>query len=371
MSKKIIFVVIVFIGLILSLALAARTQDEIFQKTGTTSKTKDAGFDKETGINALEQITLGGVKQWILLRGENVANPILLFLHGGPGFPEMPFTHIDSPKLEKHFIVANWDQRGAGKSYNPDIPEVTMNIEQFLSDTHELIQILRKRFSKDKIFLIGHSWGSILGLYTAYRHPELLHAYIGMGQVVNMSEAEKISYRYTVEKAGEAQDAQAIEILRKIGPPPYQGGYQSLSSQRMLLAKYGGSFRKISYIGLAGYWNSSPHYTAEDKNNLLKALSQTQNLMWPQLGKVDFFEEVTELKIPVYFFTGRYDYQTPFEIVERYFSILKAPAKEIIWFENSGHMPNLDEPEAYQDKLVQQLLKKTFKIQNNSQFEKR
>lgn len=206
MSSKRIFVLMVFIGLSLSVSLFAHVQDE-----------------SKTGIDALEEITLGDVKQWILIRGEDVSNPILLFLHGGPGFPEMPFTHIDSPRLEEHFIVVNWDQRGAGKSYNPEITEETMNIEQFLSDTYELIRILRQRFSKDKIFLIGHSWGSILGLYTAYRHPDYLHAYIGMGQVVDMREAEMISYRYTVEKAREAEDGEAIKMLKTIGQPPYEG----------------------------------------------------------------------------------------------------------------------------------------------------
>jgi pimeloyl-ACP methyl ester carboxylesterase len=180
--------------------------------------------ESQMGISSLQQVTLGNVKQWILIRGEDTSNPILLFLHGGPGFPQMPFTHIDSRRLEKHLIVVNWDQRGAGKSYNDGaIPKETMTIEQFLSDTHELIRYLKARFSKDRLFLIGHSWGSILGLYTAYRHPDDLYAYIGMGQVVNMEESELISYHYTLERAREADDSDAIEILTKIGPPPYEG----------------------------------------------------------------------------------------------------------------------------------------------------
>jgi pimeloyl-ACP methyl ester carboxylesterase len=312
-------------------------------------------------INSLEKITLGNVKQWILIRGENTSNPILLFLHGGPGFPQMPFTHIDSPRLEEYFIVVNWDQRGAGKSYNEDIPKESMKIRQFLSDTYELIQFLKTRFSKDKIFLIGHSWGSVLGLYTAYRHPEDLYAYIGMGQIVNMREGELLSYNYTLDKAKEANDSTAICMLKGIGSPPYREGYQGLSAQRMLLTKYGGSFRKISYQDLGKYWNSSPYYSEFDKSNLMKAFAQTQNVMWNELMEVNLATEIQSLQIPIYFFTGRYDYQTPFELLEDYFKVLEAPYKEMVWFENSGHVPNLDEPEIYQNKLINVVLKNTFK----------
>ncbi len=311
-------------------------------------------------INLLEKITLGNVEQWVLIRGEDLSNPILLFLHGGPGFPQMPFTHIDSKSLEKNFIVVNWDQRGAGKSYNEAIPKDTMSIDQFLSDTYELIQLLKARFSKDRLFLIGHSWGSILGMYTASRHPNDLYAYIGMGQVVAMEKAELISYRYTFEKARAANDSDAIEILTKIGPPPYTGGYQSLSAQRVLLEKYGGSFRNISYQDLGSYWNTSPYYSEIDKNNLMRAFVYTQNIMWDKLRGINLFAEIQKLDIPVYFFTGKYDYQTPFELLEEYFKVLEAPYKEIVWFENSGHVPNLDEPEVYQDKLINTVLKNTF-----------
>ncbi|MFC2165373.1 alpha/beta fold hydrolase [Acidobacteriota bacterium] len=315
----------------------------------------------QKGIDALEEISLGGVKQWILMRGADVTNPILLFLHGGPGFCEMPHTHIDSARLEKHFIVVNWDQRGAGKSYDPNIPKETMNIEQFLSDTHELMHVLRKRFSKDKIFLIGHSWGSVLGLYTAYRHPKSLYAYIGMGQLVNAKEGEMISYQYTVEKAKEAGDEKAIKMLERIGPPPYEGGYQSLFTQRMLLARYGGSMRNLSFTDFVKIRESSPYYTKADNANFMKAFMQSMSLMWDELMTVNFFEDVPELQIPVYFFAGKCDYQVPFELLERYYAVLKAPHKEIVWFENSCHMPNLSDPEAYQDKLINLVLKNTLK----------
>ncbi len=133
-----------------------------------------------------------------------------------------------------------------------------------------------------------------------------------------------------------------------------------MSTQRQLLARYGGTFRKLTYMDMGRYWYTSPHYTETDANNLMSAFMVTLNAMWDDLMHIDFFKDVQELKVPVYFFTGRYDYQTPFEILERYFATLKAPHKEIVWFENSGHMPNLDEPEVYQDKLIQVVLKNTL-----------
>lgn len=344
MNRNKIFVITVLIGLSLSLSPAAQIQEE-----------------SNMGINTLEGITLGGVKQWILLRGKNVSNPILLFLHGGPGFCMMPYSHVFSTLLEKHFIVVNWDQRGCGKSYNADIREETMNIAQYLSDTHELIQMLKTRFSKDKIFLIGHSWGSILGLYTAYRHPEDLHAYIGMGQVVNMKEGEMVSYNYTYEKAKAAGDESALEMLKKIDPPFYKGGFQNLSIQRMLLGRYGGAMRNLTYPELGRIRYSSPYYSKTDNDNFMSAFERSCAFMWDEMLGVNFFGEVPEVQIPVYFFTGRYDYTTPFELVERYFKVLKAPYKEIVWFEDSCHSPNLAEPEVFQDKLIHVVLKNTLK----------
>lgn len=328
-----------------------------------TGLTNDACAQRNTvkqGIETLEEVVLGEQKQWILIRGENTANPILLFLHGGPGFAEMPYSHFYTTRLTKHFIVVDWDQRGSGKSYSADVADATLNLEQFLSDTHELIQLLKKRFSKERIFLVGHSWGSILGLCTAYRHPEDLHAYIGMGQVVSSKEGESLSYRYTLEQAGKAEDEQGLTTLKAIGPPPYEAGVQSLFAQRMLLARYGGSARNISYQDFEKLRNESPFYTEQDRSTYMQAFAHVFAILYDELMGVDLLRDIPELQVSAYFFTGRHDYQTPFELVERYVRVVKAPHKEIVWFEDSGHMPNLDEPEAYQDELINRVLKRNF-----------
>jgi len=314
-----------------------------------------AGTDKPSGIVLLEEITLGGAKQWILIRSEDATKPVLLFLHGGPGFSEMPFSHMNQQLLERHFVVVNWDQRGAGKSHASATPE-TMKIEQFFSDTHELIELLRSRFSQDKVFLIGHSWGSVLGIETAHRHPELLHAYVGMGQVVNMQEGETISYRYTLEKAREAGDVEAIEALEKIGPPPYEGGMQSTIDQRVILGRYGGTFQSMTYPQLFELMQGSQYHSPSEFPVLMRAMGESQAALWDELMAVDFTTSIRELRVPVFFIASRHDYQTPSGVLERYFQQLQAPIKEIAWFENSGHFPNIEEPEKYQEFLIDRVL---------------
>ena len=310
-------------------------------------------------IDLQQEVKLGGVKQWIQVRGADSANPLLLFLHGGPGFPEMPFSYFDSKELEKHFIVVNWDQRGCGKSYFPDFPEETLTLEQILSDTKELVTLLKNNYSKDKIFLVGHSWGSILGIYTLANNPDDFYAYVGMGQVINSSEGELISYQYALSKAKEALDTVSVNQLKSIGSPPYEG-YQSTSIQRNILGKYHGVFGgELTYPGIIGIINHSPDYTQKDKQNILPVFIQVSNQMWEQVTSVDL-TGIKKIDVPIYFFLGKHDYSVPFELAECFMNKLKAPYKEIVWFQNSGHYPNLEEPEKYQDVLINKVLKNSL-----------
>ena len=316
--------------------------------------------EKNGHISILEEVVLGNAKQWIQISGTSSNNPILLFLHGGPGFAAMPYSHIDSKLLERHFIVVNWDQLGAGKSYHQGINPGDMTVERFLDDTHELIQLLKQRFEKEKVFLIGHSWGSCLGLYTVINYPEDIYAYIGMGQAIDLLQGEIDAYNFTMQKAFELNDTLATQTLQDIGTPPYQGGIQSLTKQRMLLGKFGGAFKSLSYPEILNMRLSSPYYTEADQNNYMQGYGFSYHCLWDQIMKVNFFEEESNLEAPVYFFEGRYDYGTPFALVEKYFDIINAPHKEIIWFEKSGHFPNLEEPRKYQDKIINVVLKNSL-----------
>jgi len=173
----------------------------------------------ETSIAALEAIEINGVKQTVLIRGENKSNPLLLLLHCGPGTAQVGFARQYLHEMEQDFVVVNWDQRGSGLSYTPEVTRESMTIEQFIQDTRELVEHLLRRFGQKKLFVVGHSWGSILGTLVTARYPHLFHAYVGVGQVASMDENEALSYRYTLEVAKQRNNAPALRDLQRIGPP--------------------------------------------------------------------------------------------------------------------------------------------------------
>jgi pimeloyl-ACP methyl ester carboxylesterase len=169
---------------------------------GFTFPIKDRqGHDISQSIASLEKINLGRQEQWILIRGMDITKPVILFLHGGPGTSNMCLLRKYTDELEKHFIVVTWDQRGAGKSYQAINPHSSMTIDRLVLDTGELTQLLCHRFNQQKIFLVGHSWGSLIGILSIQKYPDLYHAYIGIGQIVNMQENEQISYDWTLAQA--------------------------------------------------------------------------------------------------------------------------------------------------------------------------
>jgi pimeloyl-ACP methyl ester carboxylesterase len=318
------------------------------------------GNKKPDSITSMEFIELGGIDQAILIRSHNIINPLMLFLHGGPGSVESPLVHKFQREIEKHFLVVNWDQRGGGKSYSKKIPKDSMNIEQIISDTHDLIELLKERFKKDKIFLVGHSWGSMLGTLVVQRYPELFYAYVGVGQVVNLIDNEKISFQYTLEQARKRGNKKAIKQLDKIRP--YTGeNLDHLKIQRKWLKKFGGVLHNESSMWpLLKVGINSPEYKIGDFIKFIRGTIFSTKNLWKELFDIDFFKEVKEYKVPVYFCIGRYDYNAPFELSERFFKKLKAPSKKFIWFENSAHCPNFEESEKFQDFLIREMLPETY-----------
>jgi len=327
---------------------------------GYTSPIKDQqGNVLQGSIASLEKLRLGGVEQWILLRGADVTKPVILFLHGGPGTADMSLLRRYKSELEKHFVVVSWDQRGAGKSFAAIHPKSSMKIAQFLSDVHELTEMLRNRFNQKKIFLVGHSWGSVLGILTVQKHPELYHAYVGVGQVANMYENELVTYNWTLQQAKNANDKRTVKKLVEMGEPPYTGDWQKkFMTQRRFLGKYGGEVYGSSngaFFMIIGNLFRSTEYTLRDKMNFFRGIFATVHLVWPELMTINLMQQAQALKVPVYFVLGKHDYEVPHMLAEQYFNLLEAPHKELIWFENSAHMPHIEEYEKFNGLLIDEI----------------
>ncbi len=311
-------------------------------------------------VATLEKVRIGDCDQWVLERSENVDNPIVLYLHGGPGASQLTSNRRDTRDLEKSFIVVNWDQRGAGKSYSAIRDAGRMNIEQFVQDTRELTLYLLRKFRKDRIVLVGHSWGSVIGALTVARYPELYHCYVGIGQVARMAEGEAASYRWTLDRATERNDRRAIRALEEIAPPPYQGDWQRKTiTERRHLGRVGGEYH-ASRIGAFGFVVRSVLFSREyglvDRFNYFRGVLGSMRLLWPQLLEVDLFERVPEIRVPVFLMEGRFDYEVPSCIAEKYLNSLRAPFKELTWFEKSAHFPNSEERDLFNRTLVEKVL---------------
>lgn len=352
--KYVILPLIVICALIVTVLLSCRAylQHKILLQTHITSA---------NGIDSLEKVTLGGLEQWILIRGWDKSAPVLLFLHGGPGGGDIAMARHFHPELEHSFVVVRWDQRGAGKSYSSSIPPESMTVEQFVSDTLQLVDILRERFDVPKIYLVGHSWGSELGCLAVTRRPEAFYAFVGVGQLVEYNENERLSYEHTLDKARELNNQEAICELEAIGPPPY--GIEELLIQRKWLDKFGGVFH--SDIALADLWKigiTSPDCSLFDGFRYFRGQSFSLENMWvDEVGSINLFELAPTIEVPVYFFIGRHDYNTPSEIAVKYYESLEAPkGKQLIWFENSAHMIPIDEPDKFCDILINKVLKETY-----------
>lgn len=276
-------------------------------------------------LHELIKLNLGNQNQYVSIHTENTDKPILLFLHGGPGSAQIGFIRYYNKPLESEFIVVNWDQKGSGKSYSSGIEAATMTIDQFVLDTIELTEYLIKRFDKQKIYLCGHSWGTILGIKTITKRPELFEAYIGIGQVVNMIEGEKISRQYSFQSALENNNKKALKELDSIGLPPYKD-IKSLFTSRKWLEFYGGATYQSGPIRLILKGISLKEYNIWDwVYKFIKGSMFSIKLLIAEMYKVNLDKTNLEFNVPIYFFLGKKDYQVPSELAIKYFDQIKAP----------------------------------------------
>lgn len=311
-------------------------------------------------IDRKERVMLGGMLQTIHIWGTKHENPVVLFLHGGPGVPNrhgMAKKHMD---LLDDFTIVAWDQRGTGGSYFGCDPK-TLTLEQLISDCAELITYLCETLQKKKIFLLGGSWGTELGTLVCQRYGDLVAGYIGYGQVVNGIENENVSYAYTLEKAKEAGCAEDISKLEQIGPPvdgQYRPVFEGLMAQRSLLKKYGGhSTKKGGYFsGTVLPILTSPELSLREKIGTAKGYKVCLTQMWPTIVHYDFIRDCGPFAMPYYIFQGRLDQNTPSSLIQAYYDSIEAPDKELIWFEHSAHGPLGEEPEKFKALLREKFL---------------
>jgi proline iminopeptidase len=301
------------------------------------------------GVEQLQAVRIGGIRQWVSIRGFDRRNPVLLVLHGGPGYTAMPSSWYFSRGWEEYFTVVHWDQRGAGKTYaanDPALVAPTLTPERMLADTEELVRWLRRELGKDRIFVLGHSWGSYLGLTLAQRHPEWLHAYIGLGQLVDTRESERRGWEFAMRQAQASGHAEAIADLRRIAPYPGHGPLPvaHLVTQRKWLGHFGGAVRgrrgsdaELAAVAL------SPDYTADDIAALWRANEVSEQRLLARVVELDL-SGIRELRCPLILFNGRDDHNVSSAVAAEWFRSVRAPSKSLVWFERSAHAILSEEP---------------------------
>jgi proline iminopeptidase len=293
------------------------------------------------GISELKEVEIGGIKQWISIRGNDRANPILLFIHGGPGAPMMPESWAFQRPWEDFFTVVQWDQRGAGKTFSAAKrqTDTSMSVDRMQADAEQLTEWLMSTYGKRKIFIMGHSWGSVLGLKIAQHHPGWLYAYIGVGQVVNSLRNEAVGYQQNLAQAEALGNAQAIHELKAIAPYPgtdLQKLIPKVPVERRWNAALGGMwYGQTEDIG-SDLWPLSPDYTDYDVESARLSEQSSPRQLAPGLIAIDF-DHVTEFKCPVVFFAGMHDRTTPESLVEEYYARIHAPHKQLFKIKRASH----------------------------------
>jgi pimeloyl-ACP methyl ester carboxylesterase len=304
-------------------------------------------IDGENAISELREVEFNGRKQWISIRGEDQAAPILLFLAGGPGGTQLVAVRHELHELEAHFVVVGWDQPGSGKSYGSG---KNMTHDDYLADGIELTDYLIDAFGKDKIYLMGESWGSYLGVRLAEKAPEKYTGLMTTGQMVNFLETERLDYSKAIELTFRSGNFKMMNKLIANGKPPYFG-----KDITFKIAPYLGvlndEMARNPNIHNSGYNTIrdilSPEYGILDKINFFRGIVYTFNDVYQQLYELDLCETTPALDVPVHMLIGRHDLNAPTQLAEEYFELLEAPHKSWVWFEHSGHNPWINETDAF------------------------
>jgi len=301
------------------------------------------------GVEESYAAEIGGIRQWVNVRGQDRDNPLVLFVHGGPASPVIPTLWQFQRPLEEYFTIAHYDQRGAGRTLllNPrDAVAGTLRIQRYVDDAIALAEYLRTRYHKRKLVLMAHSWGTVVAMHAALQRPDLFHAYVGIGQVVNVRTNEQVSFDYGLRTARERGNAEAVREMESIAPYP---GDRPITRERIVIARkwpqfYGGltAYREESKYFFQGP-RLSPDYDDAARCAIDAGSAFTLGRLLDEFLQVDF-TGVQRFPIPVVMFMGRHDYTTPSEPTAAWLAQVRAPYKQGVWFERSAHMMPWEEP---------------------------
>ncbi len=296
-------------------------------------------------VAELTTATIGGHAQALMIRGRSTELPVLLHLAGGPGGTDVGAMRLDTG-LEERFVVVTWDQRGTGKSYPAFDPAETLTLERVVEDTIELSEVLAARFGRERIYIAGQSWGTIPATLAVQRRPDLYHALITTGQMVDIRETDLLFYEDTLAWARSRGDTSLVERLETLGPPPYAepvGTYPTLVGAERSMYPYpefDGSTEMTATI-------FKPEFSMMERIGAIRGLADTYARLYPQLQELDFREQVPALEVPVWVVMGRHEARGRLEPARAWFDALQAPEKHWVVFEASSHRANFERPAAY------------------------
>lgn len=308
----------------------------------STAPILGAAEEQEAGsVSELTTVEIGGHDQVLMIRGRSVDSPVLLYLAGGPGGTDIGAMRRDVG-LEEDFVVVTWDERGAGKSYAALDPTDTFTVDQLVADTIEVTNYVRERFDEDRVFLVGQSWGSTLGVLAVRAQPKLYHAFVGVGQMVSQRETDIMFWEDALAWAEGTGNGGLAETLRSNGPPPYEDitRYDAFVSSEHQWNYYPGldmSHEMPTTLFV-------PEYSWMDRINAFRGFLDTNGTLYPQLQGVDFREDVPRLEVPYRMVLGEHEARGRAVLANQWFDQLQAPSKELTLFEGSGHRPNFDRP---------------------------
>lgn len=345
-------------GVAVATGLALVSLAAFVARPAATDPIVDADGQEVAGsVAELTRVQIGGHDLTLMIRGRSDENPVLLFLAGGPGGSELGAMRRHSQGLEDDFVVVTFDQRGTGKSYDQLDPADTMTLDAAVADTVAVTNYLRDRFDDEKVYLVGQSWGTTLGVLAVQQHPELYRAYVGVGQMVSQAATDQIFYDDTLEWAREEGRTDLVDTLEANGPPPYTNmlQYEPALSYEDEVHPYShagnsegsGQMGENIFVG---------EYTLLEQLHVFAGFLDTFSVLYPQLQDIDFRTQATNLEVPVYLAQGRHEAPGRQLLAQEWFAQLRAPSKDLTYFKTSGHRPLWEQPAQFHDLLTDVLV---------------